>query len=1012
MGRANHLAAVTLLATVATAPVEAVAGAPGAVATPEQAWKIGWPCLTGPYHTWAAVPSGLKLVDDANGIRHMWRSEERIPSTKEQNAGWIGKVMRSGDRAPLSGGASSPILVDGRAYLCYYEPSGRAFDEVERYGGMRFNAGNATWPYLKRLHFMKTGAVNVARIEADDIVLCVDAMTGRTLWKRRFTGKGNNYQTRKDPGLNQRTMCHAEGKVYDLGSNCRLYAMDAVSGELLWEAATTDHQRYRQDKLHDLATRRRSHYLSPGHGFGYESLLAIDGRVIAKTAGGGLEAFDAATGRRVWIQPQAGVHGTNPMPGVWRHAGQTFLLGATRGTVTCTDAATGKVAWRKGGFASDLNQVIARGDVLVAAVRLPHADPKVELAQYAGYTISPKGLKLRWRLDPAVGGYFYQGNYRSIGHDGLLYLGRHPKTVRHGKDSVHDYARDWLALNPASGEIQATYRSDKPERCHHVAMVTLDDGRIWSKFGYRNYLYLRADAATAFTPLPQITDEGDMFGSAYSCPVAQPYAAGRMIVRGERYLHGLDFRAEAKDEPAASPIPAWAGELAEPVRGMASRCHTQREEALKRFAAIDKDQRNRRLPQLLRLLDSGDTTAELAAARALAAGDLDKGKVTPALRAAIARAVAAGRGELADRLANALVASDPAAAAGVAAEVAKSLDEEETPKAIAACHALGGFGPAASDALDSLVGQLTTSDRVVLRAALDALVRIDRRNRMAEEIVALLRDEDYDRRLLAADALAEMGPPVAAVALPEIEALLQPVEKTFLESGSNGRPGRGLTGQDQLLAGRLVYLSGRLGSAAAPLLTRLAKSAPADRPGRAEVLGALAELGPPAAKVAEVWLKSGAEQERVLALALVEAMVRHNVSAAAIEPFCKPLLERDATAVKVRSAEWLLGLDGSDARAFQALVDLCEGEATPAGIRRAASEALSRQIILPHTKMPDQSRRRGVKALVSAIRRGGASPIVIAQCAGMVPFVDEADFEFLQRLTGQNAQTRPANESR
>jgi len=346
---------------------------------PELVWRVGWPSLLGPCRTWAALPSGLRLVDDVNQARHLWRSEEPIPSSKEQNAGWIGKVMQSQDRAPIAGGGGSPILVDGRVYFCYYEPSGTAMDEVERYGGMRFSGGSWKWPYRQRVHFQKVGATAVGLIEAADVVFCCDALSGRTLWKRRFVGKGNNYQTRKDAAVNQRTMCAADGRVYALGTSCRLYCLDAASGELMWESATADHQRYRQDKLHSLATRRRTEYLNPGHGFGYESLLAIDGRIIVKIHGGGLQAFDAATGRLAWTQPEAGVFQTCPVPVVWSHQGQTFFLGARWGTVTCTGARTGEIAWRKEGLHGGLNQVIALGGILVAATTLPGGDEKDEL---------------------------------------------------------------------------------------------------------------------------------------------------------------------------------------------------------------------------------------------------------------------------------------------------------------------------------------------------------------------------------------------------------------------------------------------------------------------------------------------------------------------------------------------------------------------------------------------------------------------------------------------------------
>jgi len=91
------LLAATVFYAVVAAPAGArAAGSPEAAVTPEQAWKIGWPCLTGPYHTWAAMPSGLKLVD-----------------------GW--------------------------ADLNDYVPSGTAMDEVERCLSIVCPTGNCQW---------------------------------------------------------------------------------------------------------------------------------------------------------------------------------------------------------------------------------------------------------------------------------------------------------------------------------------------------------------------------------------------------------------------------------------------------------------------------------------------------------------------------------------------------------------------------------------------------------------------------------------------------------------------------------------------------------------------------------------------------------------------------------------------------------------------------------------------------------------------------------------------------
>jgi len=147
------------------------------------------------------------------------------------------------------------------------------------------------------------------------------------------------------------------------------------------------------------------------------------------------------------------------------------LLGATRGSVTCTDARTGEIAWRKKGLHNGLNQVIALGDILIAALTLSGGNEEDELAQYAGFTITPQGLKPRWQLDPAVAGHWYHSNYPSFGHDGLLYVGRHPKIRQHEKMVPDDNLDEWLALDPATGEVRGSYLTDSAYRCHHVALV-------------------------------------------------------------------------------------------------------------------------------------------------------------------------------------------------------------------------------------------------------------------------------------------------------------------------------------------------------------------------------------------------------------------------------------------------------------------------------------------------------------------------------------------------------------
>ena len=124
-----------------------------------------------------------------------------------------------------------------------------------------------------------------------------------------------------------------------------------------------------------------------------------------------------------------------------------------------------------------------------------------------------------------------------------------------------------------------------------------------------------------------------MFNTAYSYPVNEAYAAGRMVLHGNFFLHGLDFRADPDADPPVPSVPAWAQKLAEPVRGLASRYQRDRDAALAAWQALGTAERQARLGDVLSLLEADDAAARISAARALAAPGLDAAKSGPALRA-------------------------------------------------------------------------------------------------------------------------------------------------------------------------------------------------------------------------------------------------------------------------------------------------------------------------------------------------------------------------------------------
>lgn len=249
---------------------------------------MDWPAWLGPYGTCAATPSGNTLVEELGDARLVWTSEE-IPRGRAPDAS-------DGCDTRVSGGQSSPIVYDGKVYLYYYVPGGSEYDREMR---------------------ERCGEMDKWLIDADDVVLCVDAVTGKTKWKRVYEEKGINYN-RFNKGMPALTPVAAEGKLYAVGTGGRVYCMDAETGEPIWE--TTLGKRFRDQEV----LRARMHasdtlcsfnrdMLAPA-GFVVEGVLVANDHAKWKTTNCGTDysrqngviALDAETGDSLWALPEGG----------------------------------------------------------------------------------------------------------------------------------------------------------------------------------------------------------------------------------------------------------------------------------------------------------------------------------------------------------------------------------------------------------------------------------------------------------------------------------------------------------------------------------------------------------------------------------------------------------------------------------------------------------------------------------------------------------------------------------
>ena len=127
------------------------------------------------------------------------------------------------------------------------------------------------------------------------------------------------------------------GVLYFTGSYAAVYAVDAVSGKLLWKY---DPQTWKHNpaKMHFVfAVNRGAAY--------------ADGRIFAAALDGRLFSLDAKTGELLWSVETTDPQSTQAVTGAPRTFNGKVIIGNTadfgaRGYVTAYDAATGRQVWR------------------------------------------------------------------------------------------------------------------------------------------------------------------------------------------------------------------------------------------------------------------------------------------------------------------------------------------------------------------------------------------------------------------------------------------------------------------------------------------------------------------------------------------------------------------------------------------------------------------------------------------------------------------------------------------
>ncbi len=187
---------------------------------------------------------------------------------------------------------------------------------------------------------------------ADDVVVCLDAATGKTVWKKSFPGQPNDARGSSTPAI-------VGDRLFVVGSG-KAYCLDTKSGEPVWQTEVE----------------------SKGVP---SSFLVADG--VAVVLARQLTAFDAKTGKILWQQKE--VSGDQSSPVVWRHGGRSYVLCNTNKSLACVDLKSGEVAWTAPG--GGISTPVVFGDTVVVASK----DEKVGLA---AHRMSAGGAKQLWTV--------------------------------------------------------------------------------------------------------------------------------------------------------------------------------------------------------------------------------------------------------------------------------------------------------------------------------------------------------------------------------------------------------------------------------------------------------------------------------------------------------------------------------------------------------------------------------------------------------------------------------------
>jgi outer membrane protein assembly factor BamB len=486
--------------------------------TTEQAWQLGWPSMQGPYGNFAVPRTEQALVDDLADARLVWESEEKDFGRAKHTTGAFkgeGKVaaLLGPDAVAHPGGWAAPIIAEGKLFAASFRPAGPIYD-------------------VKTLF----DTTEKARLEAEDLLIALDAKTGLTLWKAAEPG-GFVWGVGKRGGFQVAPVYH-EGRVYSMGTTGRVFAYAAADGKRIWQ--TDPEPRMVEERAKHLA---KSHVLQASARYGWQQSLVFAGGTLIVPRQTTLLGLDPATGEKKWELTMIISRWTTPSP--WTHRGKDYLLCATGGkpgesTLRLLDPADGNVLWTVDGLdATQFNLAPSGEHVLVnvgSSIMKENANgsaPRNErgeapFARLGCYQITPKSAKRIWAFPDKP--HFLLPTWndtvarpRVLLRDGLVYC------TTGGPNKETD--RRFIIARVDSGEVLGDY-----PRVNDFWFQLIEDKLLHSPdwaHGRRASFDLYSAAPKKFKKTAEAWRPQQPLTTAYMVFMEPPVVAGHIFLRTE-----------------------------------------------------------------------------------------------------------------------------------------------------------------------------------------------------------------------------------------------------------------------------------------------------------------------------------------------------------------------------------------------------------------------------------------------------------------------------------------------